>query len=234
MRTTDMYDLSITLNFLSSLAKNNNRDWFNEHKDQYQNALKQVTSFAQAVLDELNADDVIETASGKKSLHRIYRDVRFSKDKTPYNTHFSGGYKRASAQRRGGFYFRIKPNEIFVAGGFWGPNSDDLKHIRNQIAQEPELFREIISNQEFKSYFREIKGEKLKTAPKGFDKDHPAIDILRYKQFLLTHQFDDKEAIKPDFHLTIVDGYRRMRPFFDYMSEILTTDLNGAPLNEGY
>ena len=222
--------LKICLQFLSTLKKNNNREWFNENKSQYLAAHEQLVRFADELLEKMNVHDQIETQSGKKSLFRIYRDVRFSKDKTPYQTHFSGGFRRATQQLRGGYYFRIEPGNSLIAGGFWGPSPDDLKHIRQQVAQDDATLREILSNKKIKSYFGELVGEQVKTAPKGFSKDDPAIDLLRFKQFILTHNFSDEEVVSANFLKKVDQGFKNIRPFFDYMSEILTTDLNGTPL----
>ncbi|MBL7898169.1 MAG: DUF2461 domain-containing protein, partial [Crocinitomicaceae bacterium] len=108
--------------FLKKLKKNNDRDWFNAHKEDYLKQHEIMIQFADNLLVEMQKHDHIETASGKKSLHRIYRDIRFSSDKTPYNTNFSGGFKRATAALRGGYYFHLEPGNSFVGGGFWGPN----------------------------------------------------------------------------------------------------------------
>ncbi len=223
-------NLKTCLDFLSTLKKNNNREWFNGNKPVYMAAHEQLILFADQLLEKMNTHDSIETPSGKKSLFRIYRDVRFSKDKTPYQTHFSGGFRRATHLRRGGYYFRIQPGNSLIAGGFWGPSSDDLKHIRSQIAQDDAPLRELLADKKFKSYFGNLEGEKVKTAPKGFTKDDPAIDLIRHKQFLLVHSFQDDEIIKSDFAKKVDQGFRNMRPFFDHMSEMLTTDLNGTPL----
>lgn len=216
--------------FLRLLKNNNERNWFNDHKMAYQKELGYIESFAQQLLDLMNTHDVIETASGKKSLYRIYRDTRFSNDKTPYKTHWSGSFKRAGKQRRGGYYFHIEPGNSFVAGGFFGPSPQDLKLIREQISFDAAPLREILSVESFASFFGALKGEQLKTAPKGFDADHQDIDLLRYKQFLLIHKFTDEEVLSTDFLGYCNQGFKNMRPFFDYMSEILTTDANGMDL----
>src|ERR1700741_3710363 len=129
--------------FLKNLKKHNDRDWFNANKDRYLEEHEHMIGFADTLLAELNKHDVIETPNGKKSLHRIYRDVRFSKDKTPYNTHWGGSFKRASKQRRGSYYFHIEPGGSFVAGGFWGPEPGDLKRIRDELSYDDKAFRKI-------------------------------------------------------------------------------------------
>lgn len=219
-----------SLDYLKALKQNNNRDWFNENKEEFIKQQLFIENFADLLLKELNQHDVIETPSGKKSLHRIYKDTRFSKDKTPYKTNWSGGYTRATAQRRGGYYFHIEPGNSFVAGGFWAPNPQDIKRIREDISFDPESLRKIIKSKTFVQTFGTLQGEQLKTTPKGFDANDEAIDLLRYKQFLLIRKFTDEEVLSPSFLEEANQTFKNMRPFFDYMSEVLTTDTNGEPI----
>jgi uncharacterized protein (TIGR02453 family) len=228
MATT--YSLHSVLQFLKALKKNNTREWFLEHKHEYEKAFQALIPFADALLVELSKTDDIETPSGKKSLFRIYNDVRFSKDKTPYKNNLGGGFRRATKYRRGGYYYHIEPGNSFVVGGFWGPNAEDLAHIRSHIAAEPERLRRIIQRVAFKKMFGSLLGEQLKTAPRGYAKDHEALDLLRYKQYLIRHDFTDEQVVSPDFHEQVVKAFKAMRPFLDYMSEVLTTDLNGEEL----
>lgn len=216
--------------FLSELGQNNNREWFNQHKSEYESSYQLMIEFADALLNEMKKHDHIETVSGKRSLYRIYRDVRFSKNKLPYKTSWSGSFRRATKSLRGGYYYHIEPGNSFIAGGFWGPNSSDLKHIRKQIEQDDQFVRSAIEAKEIKVFFGDLLGEQVKTAPKGFARDHPSIDLLRYKQFILKHTFTDSQVLKKDFHLVMSDGFQRLRPFFNMMSEILTTDLNGISI----
>lgn len=216
--------------FLSELKKNNNRDWFNAHKDIYLAQHQNIIDFADALLLELTKHDNIETESGKKSLFRIYRDVRFSKDKSPYKTNWAGGFKRATAHLRGGYYFHIQPGNVMIGGGFWAPNKDDLQRIREDIAMDDKPLRKVINSKSFKETFGTLDGEQLKSAPKGFDKEHPAIDLLRYKQFIISKKFTDKEALSSDFVYMVNDTFKKMRPFFNYMSESVTTDANGVSI----
>lgn len=219
------------IDFLIDLSANNNREWFTLNKKRYEANHKIIIDFADELLRKMNEHDVIETPTGKKSLYRIYRDVRFSADKSPYKTHWSGGFKRATKLRRGGYYFHIQPgNQSFIGGGFWAPNPEDLQRIRENISADPSELREILSNKDFISTFGSLDGEQLKTAPKGFDKEDPAIDLLRYKQFIFGRNFSDKEVLDPNFVNVANETFKKMRPFFDYMSEVLTTDSNGSPL----
>jgi uncharacterized protein (TIGR02453 family) len=215
------------LEFLKLIKKNNNRDWFNAHKDLYLKEHNDLIVFADALLMEMNKHDAIETPSGKKSLHRIYRDTRFSKEKTPYKTNWSGSFSRATKKRRGGYYFHIEPGNSFIGGGFWSPEPKDLKRIRDEFAYDAAPLRKILKSKNFVNTFGALKGEQVKTTPKGFDANDPAIDLLRYKQFLLMKKFTDKEVLSDSFLKQLNDSFRAMRPFFDYMSEVLTTDVNG-------
>ncbi|MFK8005405.1 MAG: DUF2461 domain-containing protein [Saprospiraceae bacterium] len=215
-----------TLKFIKDLQKNNNRDWFNEHKPRYQKEIELFKNFANTLNDEMSKIDNIERCK----THRIYRDTRFSKDKTPYKKHLSGGLTRATARLRGGYYFHIEPGNSFAAGGFWAPNSADLKRIREEIAIDDKPLRKILKSASFKKMFGTLEGSTLKTAPRGFEKDHPAVDLLRYKQFVVYRKFTDKEIKDPKFVKEVVKTYKAMHPFFNYMSEVLTTDLNGVSI----
>ena len=219
-----------TLDYLTRLKTNNNRNWFQENKDQYEQAYAQMISFADDVYNELSEFDHLLPVSPKKSLFRIYRDVRFGKDKTPYKTHWGGFLKREGKENRGGYYYHIDPQGTYVVGGFFGPNKEDLLLIRKHLHQDASELRELISAVSFTSFFGELIGSQLKTAPRSFNKEHPDVDLLRYKQFKIRHDFSSKEVVSKDFPKIVAEAFHRMRPFLDYMSEILTTDLNGRSL----
>jgi uncharacterized protein (TIGR02453 family) len=219
-----------SLGYLQLLKNNNNRDWFITNKELFIRAQGNLEIFAGALLAALNLHDLIETPTGKKSLHRIYRDTRFSADKTPYKTNWSGGFSRATKSRRGGYYFHIEPGNSFIAGGFWAPNPQDIKRIRVEIAFDATPLRKIFNSKSFLSSFGKLQGDRLKTAPKGFNIDNEAIDLLRYKQFLLIRKFTDEDVLHASFVKQASQTFKNMRPFFDYMSEVLTTDVNGVTL----
>jgi len=220
---------------LTNPPQNNNRDWFQDNKKTYEAARENVIEFAGALLDRLSASDVLETPNGKKSLYRIYRDVRFSKNKLPYKTNFAGGFKRDGKLRRGGYYFHLTPDgnddgfvgSSVVGGGFYGMESPDLKRVRQEIAANATDFRAIIADKDFIRIFGDMQGDKLKTAPKGFDKNHPDIDLLRYKQFYAMRHFSDQEVTSADFLDLSHEALLTLRPFFDLFTEVLTTDANG-------
>ncbi len=219
-----------SLNFLRLLRQNNNREWFNEHKEVFLKEQSYIEKFAQALLNEMNVHDLIETPSGKKSLHRIYRDTRFSKDKIPYKHNWSGRFSRATKQLRGGYYFHIEPGNSFVAGGFFAPNPADLKLIRDDISFDSAPLRAIIQDETFKQSFGVLEGEQLKTTPKGFEANDEAIDLLRFKQFLLIRHFSDEEVTSSAFVQLVNQTFKNMRPFFDYMSMVLTTNGDGLEI----
>ena len=216
--------------FLTLVEKNNNREWFAENKATYLNELQHVISFADNLLAKMQSHDMLETQTGKACLHRIYKDTRFSKDKLPYKTNWSGSFIRATKEKRGGYYFHLELGNSYLAGGFFNPNSDDLKRIRQDIDHNYEEWYSVLNSDASKSTFGELSGSKLTTTPKGFDKDHTAIELLRHKQFILKHRFTDEEVLQPNFSTLLNESFKQLRPFFDLMSEILTTDANGISI----
>ena len=219
-----------TLKFLKDIDKNNYKEWFEKNKSRYESVYEEMYTFGEALQKELLKQDDLVELSRKKIVKRIYRDVRFSKDKTPYKNYIMGGFKRDTVWKRGGFAFRIKPGDSLVGCGFWSPEKDDLKLIRSHIAQDATPLRKILKSKKFKDNFGELTGEQLKKAPQGFDPEHKDIDLLRYKQFLASRPFTDAEVVDKGFIKEVAKTYKAIRPFFDYMSEILTHDLNGIPL----
>ncbi|MBC8754967.1 DUF2461 domain-containing protein [Kordia sp. YSTF-M3] len=218
-----------TFSFLKRLQKNNNREWFTENKKEFKEIENEVKQFYNQLSEHLNKHDKID----KVKVFRIYRDVRFSKDKTPYKTHLGGSFNRVKPELRGGYYLHIAPNdESFIATGFWEPNKDDLMRIRKEIEMDATEIRKIITEKSFKNVWGELVGDELKTAPRGFDKEHVAIDLIKKKQFIFTKKFTDKEVNSSDFMTKVDDSFKAIRPFFNYMSEVLTTDLNGVSLLE--
>lgn len=216
--------MQIALDFLKKLEKNNNREWFSDNKSEYEQALKEVKILSNAVYKHMQAHDAFE----KMKLFRIYRDVRFSKNKQPYKNNFGVAFHRTKPKLRGGYYLQIQPDNNFIATGFWNPEKEDLLRIRKELEVDAVEIRDIINDNALKSVWGELVGEELKTAPKGFDKEHPAIDLIRHKQFIFVKKITNKEVMAPDFAETVSANFKTIRPFFNYMSAILTTDLNGV------
>lgn len=212
--------------FLKQLKKNNDREWFQENKSQFVTVQEEIKSFALSLSKLIEFHDSIENTK----VFRIYRDVRFSKNKTPYKTHFGIGLSRTKPALRGGYYLHISPGDSFLACGFWDPNASDLFRIRKELEVSASSFREIISVDSFVDVWGKLKGEELKTCPKGFEKTHPDIDLIRKKQWLFSISFTDKAVMDSSFEESINQAIIAVRPFVDFMSETLTTNLNGESI----
>lgn len=212
--------------FLKKLEKNNNRDWFMEHKKQFKTLEVAMKGFFNSLAEEVKTHDEIE----KVKVFRIYRDVRFSKDKTPYKINFSSSFSRAGAKLRGGYYTHIQPGGSFIATGFWQPNKEDLLRIRKELELDASDFRKVIAAKNFKSVWGSLVGDEVKTAPKGFDKEHENIDLIKKKQFIFVRNFTDKEVLDANFMKEVNTSFKTIRPYFDLMSDVLTTNLNGESL----
>lgn len=218
-----MHLSSDTIGFLSDIEKNNNREWFNTHKERFQEAYSEFRSLASSIQEKFSEID----GHVDVKVFRIYRDVRFSKNKDPYKTNFAAGFTREGKYRRGGLYIQVEPQNTMIGGGFWNPNSQDLKKIREGIVRNEKEYRTLLSSSEISNYFMGIEGEELKSAPRGYAKDHSAIDLIRKKQFILSKTFTNKDVTRSGFSDTVIDGYKKLLPYFDFMSEILVYDANG-------
>ncbi|HMR18499.1 MAG TPA: DUF2461 domain-containing protein [Sphingobacterium sp.] len=212
--------------FLKQIKENNHREWFSAHKAEFDLIVKENKIFFNRIYDDLQNHDSLEGIH----IFRIYKDIRFSKDKAPYKTNFGVGFSRTKPLLRGGYYIHLEPDNSFVGGGFWAPNNEDLFRIRREFETNTTEINKITSDKTFTKYFGELQGDGVKTAPKGFDKNDPAIDLIRKKQYVVMRSFADAAVFSPDFHKEVNATFLAMRPLFDYMSEVLTTDLNGEPL----
>jgi len=210
------------LDFIKKLEKNNNREWFVENKKSFEEAKEITAGLFNNVYNELKTTDHLEPLK----IYRIYRDVRFSADKTPYKNHFSMYMGRSQPDYRGGYYLHIEPGKSFIGIGFFDPNKEDLLRIRKEIELDDEL-ETILNSKGIKATFGNLEGYEVKTAPKGFDKTHERIALLKKKQFLLMHKFTDKEVLSPDFYKEATNVFKKSRPFVDYMTDVLLTNLNG-------
>jgi len=216
-----------TLEFFKQLEKNNERDWFNAHKPEFKKIEKDVKAFYNAVLKSLNEHDDVD----RLKMFRIYRDVRFSKDKSPYKTHFGGSFHRTKPKLRGGYYLHIQPNnESFIATGFWEPAPTDLLRIRKEFEMDDTEMRAILNNKSFSNIWGGFVGDEVKSAPKGFSKDHKAIDLIKKKQYIFIKKYTDAQVLSDGFIDDVNHSFKAIRPYFNYMSDVLTTDLNGVSL----
>ena len=214
--------------FFKDLKNNNNRVWFLKNKSSFNPNQEQVKIFGERVKDRLNNFDNID----KFKLFRIYRDVRFSKNKTPYKTHFGLTWHRMKPKLRGGYYLHIENKRSFLACGFWAPIPQDLKRIRDEISHDSRELKSILFDNEFQSVWGQLKGDEVKTAPRGFDKNHPDIELIKKKQYILTINLTNNDVCSENFIERIEQVLFKVKPFVDYMSEVLTTDDNGEPLFE--
>ena len=212
--------------FFKKLEKNNNREWFEQHKPEFKALETTVKQFGEALKDQLNQHASI----ARFKLFRVYRDVRFSKDKTPYKIHFGLTWHRTKPEYRGGYYLHLKPNDIFLACGFWDPNPADLKRIRQEIDMDADEYRNIINEPNFKRIWGKLQGDAVKTAPKGYAKDHPNIDLLRNKQHIFMVRYTEEDVAAADFLDRLDTALQAVRPFVDYMSAVLTTNADGESL----
>ena len=218
--------LSSSVSFFKKLKKNNNRDWFAENKPKFKELEFEIKAFGEELKERLNEFDNVD----RFKLFRIYRDIRFSKDKTPFKTHFGLTWHRTKPLNRGGYYLHISPGKNFLACGFWDPNTNDLKRIRKELEYDAKEFRDIIASKEFFFFFGNLEGSELKTAPRNFDKNHPDIDLIRKKQYIFSISFSDEEVCEPQFINKLENALKMVRPFTDYMSDVLTSDENGESL----
>jgi uncharacterized protein (TIGR02453 family) len=213
--------------FLKALTVHNNREWFKKHITTFRTAESNVKLFYSKLYDQLNNVDSIDNFK----VFRIYRDVRFSKDKTPYKTHFSGSFHRTKPELRGGYYLHLAPNnESFIATGFWNPNKEDLFRLRKEFEIDSQDLRAIIAEPRFKAVWGTLEGDELRSAPQGFNKQDQNIDLIRKKQFIFSKKYTDKEVLSEQFTQDVIDSFKAIRPYFDYISSVLTTNLNGESI----
>ena len=212
--------------FLNDIKSNNNREWFNTNKQRYKLSLEQIKNSIVELVELMNSHDKIENYK----IFRIYRDVRFSKNKTPYKKNFGISLVREKPKFRGGYYFHIEPSSSFSAVGFWQPEKDDLFRIRKEIELDGKEFSDVISSKLITKKWGNLIGDSLKSSPRGFSKDHEYISLLRRKSFLFKKNYTDEEVVSKDFINKLNQDFLVVRNFLDYMSNVLTTDLNGISL----
>jgi uncharacterized protein (TIGR02453 family) len=211
------------IDFLKRLKKNNNREWFAKRKSEYEDFVKLpmqslITSLKAPMAKLMPEIDV----NPKQSMFRIYRDTRFSKNKTPYKTHVAAVFHlRGHWQDSAGFYVHIEPGNIYVGGGIYMPNSQQLKLIRQTIAERTKEFRSIVEDNTFKKTFKTLEGDKLQRAPLGYPIDHPMIEWLRFKSYYTGVEWKEKECYSPKFLDKIVSIYRDMLPLIRFLNEAL-------------
>jgi uncharacterized protein (TIGR02453 family) len=216
-----------TLRFLRALKRNNRRDWFNAHRDDYEAHVRQpMTAIVERLAIDFRAFAPELVASPKVSMYRIYRDTRFSENKTPYKTHIAAVFPtRGLLKHEGaGVYFHVSPDEVWIGGGMYSPEMPQLQSVREHIAANLRRLRAIVESPGFRKHLGTLEGEKLKRVPRGFPADHPAAEHLKFRQYLAGAEFPASLATRPAFYGTLLTVFREVTP--------LTRFLN-APLLKG-
>ena len=215
-----------TLRYLSQLKKNNNKPWFDAHRPQYEAARIDFSNFIQLVIDALQkTDTTITGTTSRDCLFRINRDIRFSKDKTPYKAHFGASIKRGGRKSGfAGYYFHLEPGQSFIGGGLWMPEAPALKNMRQEIDYNWEEFQAIIGEKSFKKIFSDLyTGDevRLSTMPKGYEKDNPAADYLRLKSFIAETRIDDEELTKGSLHKKTLAAFEAIQPLLNFINRAI-------------
>ena len=213
-----------TLDFISGLQKNNDREWFNNNRGLYDAARMNFESFIQALIESISGfEPILKGLEAKSCIYRINRDTRFSNDKSPYKTNFGalivrGG--RKNGDKFAGYYIHVEPGKSMIAGGAYMPPSPWLASIREKITEHPQVIKEILDEKDFRKYFKELEGEKLKKAPKGFPPDHPEIELLKFKSYLAVNEISDNQVIDGGYLDYVVKNIRAMKPLNDFLNDI--------------
>ena len=212
-----------TIQFLSDLKHNNQRNWFKEHKQDYNIARNNFEEFADFLLENIQSfDDSLQNVSIKQCMFRIYRDIRFSPNKEPYKTHFGIYFakKGGKSSDLAGYYFHLDSEESFFGGGIYMPPPEYLKKIRKEIYYQIDEFKEILDNPDFKKYYPEgiEEIEKLKRAPIGFPTEFPEMELLKNKHFFTSHYFDPQDTLNDYFMDFISSGFQAVKPLVDFIN----------------
>ncbi len=213
------------ITFLKDLDQNNNRDWFNENKKRYQVALDRFRELAGSLIEGISQyDPSIANLEARDAIFRIYKDIRFSKDKTPYKTHFGcwmakGGRKSTDA----GYYFHLEPGKSFMAAGVWMPPKEQLNLIRQEIMFNPKAYLEVINDPRLqKDYERGGQEDMLKKGPAGFPKDFELLEEIKYKHYIFSRQYRDAEILQSGFAAKVVEDCRGLLPLVNYLNHAMS------------
>ncbi len=213
------------LSFLEDLARNNNRDWFQDNKKTYQMALDTFREFIGTILTGISkTDPSVGNLEAKDTIFRIYKDVRFSKDKTPYKTHFGGWMAKGGRKSTdAGYYFHLEPGNTFMAAGVWMPPKEQLALIRQEIMYNPSEFFKVINDPVIsKAYERGGKEDMLKKGPAGFPKDFEFMEEIKYKHYIFSKYYDNKDVIKSGFAEKVTQDYQGLYPLVDYLNHAMS------------
>lgn len=213
-----------TLDFLKKLEKNNNKAWFDKNRDTYEAAKADFETFVDAIKNQLaKIEPALADQKPKDMIFRIFRDVRFSKDKTPYKAHFGAYFSRAGRKSPdAGYYLHIQPgNKNFIAGGLWMPEGPLLKATRQEIDYNLDEFNSILNKAAFKKLYKSLEGEKLKTLPQGYAADNPAIEYLKMKSFIVSTKLEDKDLLAKTAVSKIFTAFNTMQPLVSFLNRAI-------------
>jgi len=217
---------STTPKFLKSLAKNNDKSWFESHRNQYEEAKQDYETFIEAVLvKHSKKDEDLKDLTAKKCLFRINRDVRFSKDKSPYKSNFGASINRGGKKSIfAGYYFHLEPGKSFVGGGLWVPMAPEMKKVRQEIDYCYDEFRQIVTSKKFKTVYGDLyTGDDMKLikVPQGFEKDNPAAEFLKLKSWLAMREVPDAELLSKDLIKKTVGAFEALQPMIKFLNRAL-------------
>ena len=219
-----------TLKFLKGLQKNNNKPWFEKNRPAYEDAKADFTQFIQTVIDKQGKkDDGIKDLKAKDCVFRINRDVRFSKDKSPYKNNFGASINRGGKKSvYAGYYFHCQPGEAFVGGGLWIPMPPDLKKVRQEVDYCFDEFKKIIGSKKFISVYGDLIKDaetSLVKVPQGFEKDNPAAEYLKLKSFIALKKLDDATLTSKDLLKTVTEAFETLHPLLVFLNRALTPEI---------
>jgi len=215
-----------TLRFLTQLKKNNNKPWFDAHRAAYEAARIDFSNFIQLVIEALQKTDTTITGlTARDCLFRINRDIRFSKDKTPYKVAFGASIKRGGRKSPfAGYYFHLEPGQSFIGGGLWMPETPALKNMRQEIDYNWPEFEAILKDKNFKKTYGDLyKGDdvSLSTMPKGYEKDNPAATYLRLKSFIAETKVEDDNLTKAGLHKKTLAAFEALQPLLQFINRTI-------------
>ena len=219
----DPVDLELVFDFLKGLQKNNDKVWFEKNRPAYESTRDRFEFFIDRLIVSLGSVEDLGGITARDCVMRIYRDIRFSKDKSPYKRSMSasigpGGKKSTRLT----YYLHIEPPDAsMIAGGLHTPDSSQIIKFREAVDRDPKPFKEVINNKVFKQTFGDIQGEKLKTVPKGYERDHPEIELLRMKEVVAIEHLTDAQVLSPKFGDHVIEAFTAMKPFLDYLNSVI-------------
>jgi uncharacterized protein (TIGR02453 family) len=211
-----------TISFLKAISKNNNKEWFEKNRKDWEKAKENYAGFMETLLKKLSKIDQIAAKEPKKYISRINRDIRFSKDKSPYKSAIHSLIDRSDDKTKCPFFIHVQPGDSFVACGLWEPDASVLKKLRQEIDYNAETIHAVLEKKSFKAMFGAIEGEKLARAPQGYEPSHPDIELLKHKTFIIKKSFPDSTVLSEEFADEIASAFKESIPFMRFIDIVLS------------